>query len=135
MHHSFRGFHLIEILITLSIISILAAFCFPIYSQYIVQGQRLEAASTLEKLAIAMEKFHIENNTYENASLAALNFPSVIAKNNYQLIIKAATNNDYILVAKPLGRQAEKDTHCAQLILYSNDKKAVTGNADMSECW
>jgi type IV pilus assembly protein PilE len=130
-----RGFHLIEILSTVAILSILVALSLPIYSQYTIGVKRIEAENTLSKLAIAMEKFHVEHNTYENATLEALHFPATIVRNNYRLTIQTAANNHYILIAEPLGKQAEKDQHCAGLILYSNDKKGVTGSGNVEECW
>jgi type IV pilus assembly protein PilE len=130
-----RGFHLIEILMVLAIISIVTAFALPLYSQYMTGTRRLEAANTLSRLAVAMERFHIENNTYENATLAALSFPETIAKNNYHLAIQSASNNDYSLIAEPVGNQAEKDPRCAALILSANNKKTVTGPGSVAECW
>ena len=135
MNKSENGFHLIEVLTTVAIMSILITLCLPLYSQYLVQARRLEAASNLSRLSVAMEKFHFEHNTYEGATLAALNFSDSIAKNNYQLRIQPAANNDYTLFAKPIGRQAEKDTQCAGLILYANGKKDMTGYGNVSECW
>lgn len=69
-----RGFHLVELLTTVAIVGMLAAFVLPLYSQYTIGTKRLEAASMLSRLAVAMEKFHVEHNTYEHATLAALNF-------------------------------------------------------------
>jgi type IV pilus assembly protein PilE len=134
MVKSENGFHLIEVLTTVAIMSILITLCLPLYSQYLVQARRLEAASTLSRLAVAMEKFHIEHNTYQGATLVALHFSDTIAKNNYQLRIQSE-NNDYILLAQPIGKQAEKDTQCAGLILYANGKQAITGNSNVSQCW
>jgi len=128
------GFSLIELLTVISIISILAALCFPLYSQYMMKARRLEAASMLSRLAIAMEKYHIENNTYETATLASLSFPASIANNNYRLVIEATSNN-YKLIAEPMEDQARKDTVCAALILHANGVRAVTGPAKIHECW
>jgi len=134
MHKSAKGFHLIEMLSAMAILSILVSLCLPIYSQYIVQAKRLEAASMLSKLSAAMEKFHLEQNTYEGATLARLNFPITIANNHYQLHIQT-TANDYTLLAKPIGKQAEKDTACGGLILQADGRKEVTGTGNVNECW
>lgn len=132
---TFRGFHIIEVLMVLAIIGIVTALAIPLYSQYITSTRRLEAANTLSKLAVAMEKFHIENNSYENATLEALNFSDSIAKDNYHLIIQTASNNNYSLAAEPIGKQAEKDFRCATLVLSANNKKTVTGPGNTEECW
>ena len=128
------GFHLIEIIIALAIISLLAGLSLPLYSQHLIHEKRLEAESMLSKLAIAMEKYHIEQNTYQGATLADLSFPEFILKNNYQLSIQT-TANDYQLMAKPLGTQAEKDEICGALILKSTGEKETTGTGKSDDCW
>ena len=130
-----NGFHLIELLITLSVIVILAAMSIPTYSQYLVYEKRIEAKSALAKLAIKMEHYHIEHNTYEGATLDALRMPAHIAKDNYQLHIQMAKGADYTLAAIPLGRQAEKDMACGTLTLNAVGKKGITGTGDLNECW
>lgn len=130
-----KGFHLIELLITIGIIAILAATSIPTYSQYLMYEKRLEAASTLAKLAVKMEHYHIEHNTYEGATLQALQMPEYIAKDNYKLVIQSATSNAYELSAKPLGRQAEKDRVCGILTLNSLGKKTISGSGNLNECW
>lgn len=130
-----NGFHLVELLIVLAMIGILTALSLPIYSQYVVHTRRLEAARTLSKLMIAMEQYHIEHNTYQDVTLATLNFSELIVKNNYRLLIQAAHHYDYVLVAKPLGQQAEKDSRCAELTLASNGEKGITGLGKAEECW
>jgi prepilin-type N-terminal cleavage/methylation domain-containing protein len=66
-----KGFHLIEILITFSIIGILSMIALPIYSQYFT------------KLSINLEEYYLRHHTYENANLDILHIPEWI--DNYQL--------------------------------------------------
>ncbi len=130
-----NGFHLLELLIAIAIIGLLAALSFPVYSQYRVQERRLEAAEILSKLAIAMEEYHVAQNTYEDATLAALNFPESIVDGRYQLAIPLATATDYRLTATPVGDQAEKDTACATLILSADGEKEISGPGKVNDCW
>ena len=132
---SFAGFHLIEILIVLAIISILASFSLPSFKNYLVQERRLEAASMLTKLSIAMEQYHIEHNTYQGATLTALNFPELVAKNNYRLNIQTNDATDYKLTAKPQASQAANDQACGGLTLDANGEQGVTGSGKMADCW
>ena len=99
-----------------------------------MQARRLEAETTLAQLAAAMEQFHIENNSYQGATLAALHFSENIAKNNYRLRMEI-TAEDYKLIAEPYGRQAEKDMNCGDLILLANNEKSVSGTGNVKECW
>ena|SRR3989338_8337717 len=132
--HFLKGFHLIEILIVLAIVGILAAFSIPLYSQYRMQERRQEAAQILSQLAIAMEKYQVEQNTYQDATLNLLHFKELIADHRYQLIIQSATENDYFLVAKPLETQAENDP-CGALTLNSRGEKGITGTEKIEDCW
>lgn len=124
-----------ELMITIVIISIFAGFCFPLYSHYLVRARRFEAETELTKLAIAMEKFNLEHNSYEQATLAVLEFPELIAKNNYRLMIQSATAEDYLLIAEPLNKQAESDANCGELILNADGKKMISGSGDVNKCW
>ncbi|MBV9576322.1 MAG: prepilin-type N-terminal cleavage/methylation domain-containing protein [Gammaproteobacteria bacterium] len=129
------GFHLIEILITLTIVSLLMTTALPAYYHYLTQVRRFEAANDLSKLALALESYFIEHHTYENATLDVLHFPKIIAKNTYQLAILSATENDYRLTATPQAHQAEQDKRCGVLALNAAGEKMITGDGNINECW
>ncbi|OGT61423.1 MAG: hypothetical protein A3F14_00875 [Gammaproteobacteria bacterium RIFCSPHIGHO2_12_FULL_43_28] len=130
-----NGFHLIELLITLFLISIISVFAIPRYTQHIVSAKRLEAANMLVKLSVAMEEYQLTHLTYKNATLQALKIPEYVAKNNYQLMIKTADDSEYLLLAMPINEQALRDTRCGQLSLDSVGRKSVTGVGGVDECW
>lgn len=129
------GFSLLEMLIVLIIIGILSAIAIPLYYSHIVHERRLEAAMTLEKLAVALEQYDTIHNTYKNASLVELGFPEKIADNHYQLMITSTTDSSYNLQATPLAEQAEKDNTCATLTLNSLGEKGITGSGKLNDCW
>ncbi|OGT35456.1 MAG: hypothetical protein A3F11_01640 [Gammaproteobacteria bacterium RIFCSPHIGHO2_12_FULL_37_14] len=130
-----NGFHLIELLITIFIISILATISSPLYTQYLTQARRLEAATVLSKLAIAMEHYYIEHNTYQGATLATLHFPNHIGKNHYQLNIQSIVDDDFLIIATPLAAQSKNDPLCGSLMLKANGEKNITGSGQIDECW
>lgn len=130
-----KGFNLIELLITLAIISILSALCLPVYSEHIIRARRLEAEINLIKLANALEKYYLLNNTYENATLNQLNFSSLIADNQYQLQIVSVNSSEFSIKAIPLKKQADEDALCGSILLNSSGNKAITGSGNISECW
>src|SRR5258705_7977257 len=105
MKKNSNGFSLLELIITLTIIGILASICLPVYSQHIAEEHRLDAKITLEKLAATLEGYFILHNSYQGATLETLKFPSFIAKNNYQMIIKKLFSNYFSIAAKPLAHQ------------------------------
>jgi len=130
----YQGFHLVEVLFTLAIVGITAALSYPIYADYMLYARRLEAQSTLSKLSFAMEKYRAENNSYEHATLEALNFPETIVKNNYQLAIRQTSHSHYLLTATPIGKQT-KDETCATLSLNAKEEKGISGHGTLEECW
>lgn len=130
-----RGFSLIELLTVLAIISIIGAFCVPLYSQYIAHERRLAAATMLNKLALALEQHYISTNTYQGVSFKSLNFPDKTHGGHYQLAIQSATAYEYVLQAMPLGLQKQEDNLCGNLILDSKGRKNITGGGKVTECW
>ena len=62
-----RGFTLIEVMITVLILSILAAIAIPSYGEYVVRGALPEAFSTLSAHRVKMEQYFQDNRTYADA--------------------------------------------------------------------
>jgi len=129
-----KGFHLLELLIVLTMIGILTAISLPMYSNHIRHERRLEAATQLTRLAAALEEYHIQHDTYQGASLARLHFPEFIADQNYQLSMQVIGATHYTLIAKALGQQSTDNT-CGNLILHETGLKEFTGSGKTEECW
>ena len=58
------GFTLIEVLITIVIVSILSAVAIPSYRAYVIRGKIPEATSRLATKQVQMEQFFQDNRTY-----------------------------------------------------------------------
>ena len=127
------GFHLIELLIVLTIVSIVTALGLPIYSHYFVQTNRLQAAHVLSEIAIAMEEYYMQHQTYQGASLSQLHFSEL--KNNYRYRIQSANDHDYWLMAIPQGKQKENDQACGTLSCNSLGEKRASGLEKIENCW
>ncbi|MDN8614262.1 type IV pilin protein [Variovorax ginsengisoli] len=63
------GFTLIELMITVTIIGILAAVAIPAYSEYIRRGQVVDATQGLAAMRADMERHFQDNRTYLTAGL------------------------------------------------------------------
>ncbi len=129
------GFHLMELMIVLAIISILSMFAIPIYTQYLVKERRLEAAQLLSKISIAAEQYHLEQGSYQAMTLAALHADEYAVKDNYQFILELQSDVDYVLIAKPIHAQADDDRYCGSLSLDSSGKRGVSGVGGIDGCW
>lgn len=66
-----RGFTLIELMITVTIIGIIAAIAYPNYTQYVVKASRQAAQGELIELANLQEKIYLNSNTYAVSVTAA----------------------------------------------------------------
>lgn len=125
------GFNLIEMLIVLIVFSLLSIMAFPMYSQHMTKIRRAEATATLQKLAIALEKYHLIHSTYKYSTLSKLEFNEIIADNHYQLVIAKTSDQDFLIEAKPL----QKEIICGTLTLNAQGTKGVTGSESLTKCW
>lgn len=126
IHH---GFHLIELMLSIAILGIILSITIPSYYSYILKSHRLEAEATLIKLAVALEHYHIEQNSYVNANLNSLHFSQYVAHGNYRLVIQYAKESEFMLLAIPQHQQTRDS--CGTLTLNSMDAKGANTN----DCW
>ena len=59
-----RGFTLIELMIVVSIMSILAAIALPMYNEHVLSTKLTEASSNLADMRIRAEQYFSDNRTY-----------------------------------------------------------------------
>lgn len=124
-----RGFSLFELLITLSILGILASVAYPIYTHAIIKTRRAEAKIALINLANRIEIYYLENNnSYAEASLSKLGSNEKTNRHLYHLSL-SSTNNTYKLAATALFT----DPECRRLLLNELGEKTSVG--DSQSCW
>ncbi len=70
-----RGFTLLELMITVVIISILAAIAYPSYLSQVRKSYRAEAQADLMELASFMERYFTENSSYVDSSNNPITLP------------------------------------------------------------
>jgi len=61
-----RGFTLIEVMITVTIITILAAVALPQYRDYVSRSRLADASTGLATMRAQMERYYQDNRTYAN---------------------------------------------------------------------
>lgn len=65
------GFTLIEVMITLAIVTILLAIALPSYQQYVVRSSREAVQAELIELASIQDKIYLNSNAYTNNVITA----------------------------------------------------------------
>jgi len=129
-----QGFTLLELLITLLIVSILAMISYPSYNHFILKTRRTDAQIALLDLASSMERYYAINNTYMGATLADLMENKYTNEGYYQLEITQSTQDTYLLQALPEQSQT-RDSACGTLGINQLGEKTISGNDQVENCW
>ena len=135
-----------ELIIVLSIVSILLVLTLPSYQRQLINARRSLATAELQDIMIRQEEYFIAHKQYAE-TLLDLGFTaspyaidssggdiSVLAKNRVYIIDIATAEYTYTLYAKPQLHQI-KDQLCATLSLNSMGVKSVTGDGLAKLCW
>ena len=143
------GFTLTELLVTVAILSLLAAIGYPSYLEHARKTKRGVAKGALIELAARQTQYYLDNKTY-TADLTNLGYPISPAFIDSSGTAVAATDTDRIyqigavagsvsatgftVEAVPQLGQT-KDTVCATLRLSNVGQKTETGTGAASDCW
>lgn len=141
------GFTLIELMVTVAIVTILATIAVTSYSSQIQKSRRTEAKSALLDLAGREERLFSTTNTYSNLE-SSLGYGGAVAMTNmafgngyYQLtavtpdtVNQPGVTNSYLLTAIPVGQQAG-DTTCASFSVNQLGVQTVSGTGTAASCW
>jgi type IV pilus assembly protein PilE len=152
-----KGFTLIELMVVVTIIGILAAVSYPMYTEQVRKGNRVEGKAALMRASQHLERFFTARGRYPSIAefpqmygLAAganvFSNPDAVAAGKYQItyaIITAAPSGpgalEYQLNALVLSGTTPNtamDPFCGNITLDSSGRKGVsTGAANREKCW
>ena len=140
------GITLLELMIVVAIISMIAAFAYPSYTQYIVSTKRTAATSTLLQIADRQQLFFMDNKRYAG-DLTDLGFsanPLYVSDDGtsvaagdadavYLFTLAAVAPTTYTASAAPLAAQLKRDKDCGTMTLnQAGTRDALHGGDD---CW
>lgn len=129
---SHRGFTLIELMISVVIVAILAAFAYPNYQEYVMRGRRIDAKNALLALQVAQEKRFLISNSYITSTAdvskamnaGGLGIKTTTENGFYDISIAGgATATTYTAIASPRGAQAHDK--CGKLTIDNTGTKGV----------
>lgn len=107
---SYRGFTLIEVMITVVIVAILTAIALPSYTNYVIRSKRNAAQSQMLHISTLQQQFLMADSAYaDKAKLVASGFtlPSEVSSSyTYDVVPAAGTPPSYLITFTPTGSQA-----------------------------
>jgi len=142
-----KGFTLLEIMITVAIISILASIAYPSYVKSVQKGKRSDAKVELLRIAQMQEGFFAQNMSYA-PNLAGLGLPSNLKSEQEEYSIEveglpdscttATPCTSFLITATPIGSQLQ-DTDCPKFTLTSTGQKGIGSSSSTADqirrCW
>lgn len=143
-----RGFTLIELMVTVAIIAILAAIAYPSYRQYVLKSRRSDAKVALLQAAALEEKYFTQCNTYTAAFNGAINVcgaggglgmttaaAGYITQDGYYSLAITQLNGQplatsYLIIATPTTTGGQNADVCNNFTLDSTGLKGASGPAE-----
>jgi type IV pilus assembly protein PilE len=130
-----RGFTLIELMVTVAVVSILAAIAMPSYGNYVRRSKVTEATSSLANMRVKMEQYFQDNRTYQNYVDASC-IPatgSAIIDARYFTYSCGSDTTTYTITAN--GVQAKDMGGYQYKINQDNAKKSTVPGGVEVNCW
>ena len=136
MRHRAAGFTLIELVITVALMSIITMISVSSYRQYMIRANRTDAGAALLRIAAAQERWYLDNNQYSADPEELIVGASSSQHGYYDITINSADPAaGYTAVAAPAaGGRQNTDVDCQQL---SIDETGLRDSQpkDIDVCW
>lgn len=129
-----HAFSLIELLISLVIVTLLASVAYPSFKDVIIKSRRSNAQSELIKAQIAQSNYRILHPSYtDDANVIGL--PSNDPYYIFNLVSASANNYLIKATAKAESLQYKDKSICRVLFIDQNNNKTSDGITDNTICW
>ncbi len=140
------GATLVELMVVVIMIGILMSIAVPSYRNYTLKANRVDAKTTLLRVASAQEKHYLQNNTYTTNLIGettdnppGLGMREISTYEHFTIAIPEADAMGFTATATARERQVE-DEQCTLFAMNEVGQKfggvAPIGNeTNESECW
>jgi type IV pilus assembly protein PilE len=127
--HPAQGFTVLELLVTVVIVSILVALAVPSYLQHVRRGARNGAQAFMMDAAARQQQYLVDRRAYASTVAALNTTPPAHVASKYAIAVVAANGPPptFVLTANPTGDQAADS--CGVLTIDSQ------GNRAPVNCW
>jgi type IV pilus assembly protein PilE len=144
-----KGFTLIELMITVAIVTILASVALPGFMSSIRKSRRTEARTALLDLAARAERFYSTTNSYLDAansltpfdlglaSATTATWPVTLGSGYYSFNATVTTPTAFTFVATAVDTQ-QKDTDCASFTVTNTGLQSSLNSSNANStatCW
>jgi type IV pilus assembly protein PilE len=133
------GFTLIEMMVVITIATILLGIAVPSYTSQMRKSRRTEARTALLDLASREERFFSTNSAYTivpgNLGYAGNNFPIPVGSSYYQIGVTLTATGGFSATATPINAQVGDNTQCGAFTIDNTGLQTVSGAAGPKTCW
>jgi type IV pilus assembly protein PilE len=126
-----QGFTLTELMVTVAIISILAAIAYPSYTGHLRKTRRNMAAACLQQNAQFMERWYTSNLTYVGGTAQPCT-EELQPFYTVTMSVDASEPRLFTARATPIGAQTSDD--CGTLTLDERGERTASGGT-VNACW
>ncbi len=137
-----RGFSIIEVMIAVTIVSILSAFAIPSYSEYIRRGHRADARAALLQAQQWLERSSTATGVYPTALPNALQWRLADGTpdptKRYTIGFQAGNTNARFTLAATRKAGPQETDRCGDFTITNTGvREAInkTSGATTTECW
>jgi type IV pilus assembly protein PilE len=125
------GLTLLEVLVTLGVLGVLAAFAVPTWQQHRITLRRVEARAELLATVQRLEACRTSLAVYDNPACTVA-LPLLTALGSYR-VEGQVTAQAFQLTAKPVGEQL--GDACGEFSVDHVGTRGVSGSIPSGECW
>lgn len=136
------GFTTIELVVAMSIASVLSSLAYPSFRGQIDKARRADAIGALMQVQMAEERWRANQSSF--GSLGEIGAAALSSAGHYTLDVTSATTTGYAILATARGAQ-ERDADCRNLrlavaganVVYASGPDPSVGNPSAlnRRCW